>query len=131
VLLIGIYPYLQAIGLECPVWVYPTLEKGEPRSKLSKSRNIKNAVAAFVQRMVLGKAFQSSLLCRRVLFSSGKKSIKFGQISESRHPQIHLLLMPLAVLRNVPQGLEAYIGGGQSDKPKDSWSVFEIYRSST
>ena len=79
-LLIGIYPYLQAIGLECPVWVYPTLEKGDPRAKLSKSRNIKNAVAAFVQRMVLGKAFQSSLLCRRVLFSSGKKSIEFGQI---------------------------------------------------
>ena len=85
-LLIGIYPYLQAIGLECPVWVYPTLEKREPRAKLSKSRNIKNSVAAFVEHMVLGKAFQSSLLCRRVLFSSGKKSIEFGQIQRIQTP---------------------------------------------
>ena len=77
---IGIYPHLQPIGVECAVRVYPTLEKGKPRAKLSKSRNIKNAVAAFVQRMVLGKAFQSSLLCRRVFFSSGNKSIDFGQI---------------------------------------------------
>ena len=50
-----------------------------------------------------------------------------GRYSESSHPQIHLLLMPLAVLRNVPQGLEAYIGGGQSDKIKDSRIVFEFY----
>ena len=85
-LLIGIYPYLQAIGLECPVWVYPTLEKGEPRAKLSKSRNIKNSVAAFVEHMVLGKAFQSSLLCRRAFFSSGKKSIDFGQIQRIQTP---------------------------------------------
>ena len=113
-LLIGIYPYLQAIGLECPVWVYPTLEKGEPRSKLSKSRIIKNAVAAFVEHMALGKALQSSLLCRRVFFSSEKNRSSLGRYSESRHPQIHLLLMPLAVLRNVPQGLEAYIEGGQN-----------------
>ena len=76
--LIGIYPYLQAIGLECPVWVYPTLEKGEPRTKLPKSRNIKNAVAAFVEHMALEKAFQSSLLCGRLFFSSGNKSIDFG-----------------------------------------------------
>jgi uncharacterized protein (DUF2225 family) len=62
VLLIGIYLHLQAIGLECAARLYPILEKEEPRSKLSKSRNIKNAVAAFVEHMVLEKAFQSSLL---------------------------------------------------------------------
>ena len=84
-LLIGIYPRLQAIGLECAARVYPILEKGEPRSKLSKSRK-KNAVAAFVEHMVLRKAFQSSLLCRRVFFSSRKKSIEFGQIQRIQTP---------------------------------------------
>ena len=71
-LLIGIYPHLQAIGLECPLWVYPTPEEGDPRSKLSESRHKKNSVAAFVEHMVLRKPFQSSLLCRRVFFSSEK-----------------------------------------------------------
>jgi hypothetical protein len=63
------------------------------------------------------------------VFFFGKQIDRFwaDTYSESRHPQIHLLLMPLAVLRNMPQGLEAYIGGGgQSDKIKDYWTVFEI-----
>ena len=56
VLLIGVYPYLQAIGFEYPVWVYPTLEKGEPRSKLSKYE-----AAAFVVDIVLDESFWPSL----------------------------------------------------------------------
>ena len=118
-LLIGIYPHLQAIGLEYPLWVYPTPEEGDPRFKLSKSRHKKIAVAAFVEHMALEKAFQSSLLCRRVFFSSGKNRSILGRYSESRHPQIHLLLMPLAVLRKVLQGLEANIKGGQAGNIKD------------
>ena len=77
--------------------------------------------------MALEKAFQSSLLCRRVFFLQETNRSILGRYSESRHPQIHLLLMPLVVLRNVPQGLGTYIGGGQSDKIKDSWTVFESY----
>ena len=56
-LLIGIYPYLQAIGLECPVWVYPTLEKGEPITKLSKARHKKYEAAAFVVGIVPEESF--------------------------------------------------------------------------
>ena len=82
-LLIGIYPHLQAIGLECPLWVYPTPEEGDPRSKLSKSRHKKIAVAAFVEHMALEKTFQSSLLCRRVFFSSEKNRSILGRYSES------------------------------------------------
>ena len=89
-LLIGIYPYLQAIGLECPLWVYPTQEEGDPRSKLSKSRHKKNAVAAFVEHMVLEKAFRSSLFYRRVFFLHEKHRSSLGRYSESRHPKIHL-----------------------------------------
>ena len=81
-LLIGIYPHLQAIGLECPLWVYPTPEEGDPRSKLSESRHKKNAVAAFVEHMALEKTFQSSLLCRRVFFSSEKNRSILGRYSE-------------------------------------------------
>ena len=77
---IGIHPHLQAIGVECAVRVFPTPEEGDPRFKLSKSRHKKIAVAAFVEHMALEKAFQSSLLCRRVFFSSGKKSIEFEQV---------------------------------------------------
>ena len=36
--------------------------------------------------MALEKAFQSSLLCRRVFFSSGNKSIDFGQIQRIQTP---------------------------------------------
>ena len=78
--LIGIHPHLQAIGVECAVRVFPTPEEGDPRPKLPKSRHKKIAVAAFVEHMALEKTFQSSLLCRRVFFFFGKKSIDFGQI---------------------------------------------------
>ena len=90
-----------------------------------------------MQLLPLSNAWSLGKHFNQVYYAEGCFSLRetnrsiLGRYSESRHPQIHLLLMPLAVLRNVPQGLEAYIGGGQSDKTKDSWSVFEIYRSST
>ena len=125
--LIGIHPHLQAIGVECAVRVFPTPEEGDPRFKLPKSRHKKIAVAAFVEHMALEKTFQSSLLCRRVFFSSEKNRSILGRYSESRHPQIHLLLNPLAALRKVLQGLEAYIEGGQNCNISDSRNAFEIY----
>ena len=57
VLLIGIYPHLLAISLDCLVWVYPTLEEGDPRSKMSKPRNTKHTVAVFVVDIVLKNPF--------------------------------------------------------------------------
>jgi hypothetical protein len=80
--LIGIHPHLQAIGVECAVRVFPTPEEGDPRPKLPKSRHKKIAVAAFVEHMALEKTFQSSLLCRRVFFSSEKNRLILGRYSE-------------------------------------------------
>ena len=53
--------HLQAIGVECAVRVYPTLEKGDPRSKLSKARNKKYEAAAFVVDIVHGESLRPSL----------------------------------------------------------------------
>ena len=117
-LLIGIYPHLQAISLECPLWVYPTPEEGDPRSKLSKSRHKKNQLPPLSNTWSLGKHF-NQVYCAEGCFFLHEKKASLGRYSESRHPQIHLLLMPLAVLRKVLQGLEANIKGGQAGNLKD------------
>ena len=77
VLLIGVYPHLQAIGLGRAARAYPTLEKGEPRSKTVQISKHKNSVAAFVKHMVLEKAFQPSLVCGSVFFLFGLKLDRF------------------------------------------------------
>ena len=126
-LLISIYIHLQAIGLECPLWVYPTPEEGDPRSKLSKSRHKKLQLPPLSNTRSLGKHFNQVYCADDCFFLHEKNRSSLGRYSESRHPQIHLLLMPLAVLRKVLQGLEACIEGGQAGNIKDSRIVFESY----
>ena len=118
-LLIGIYPHLQAIGLEYPLWVYPTPEEGDPRSKLSESRHKKIQLPPLSNTWSLGKHFNQVYCAEGCFFLREKNRSILGRYSESRHPQIHLLLNPLVVLRKVLQGLEAYIRGVQTDNIKD------------
>ena len=57
-LLIGIYPHLQAIGLECPLWVYPTPEEGDPRSKLDGAADAARAFSSLLSELTDGRFFE-------------------------------------------------------------------------
>jgi len=71
---------LQAIGLECPVWVYPTLEKGDPRAKLSKARNKKLWSSCVCCRHCPWGILLTKFIMNKVSFLLIKKSIEVSQI---------------------------------------------------
>ena len=114
-LLIGIYPHLQAIGLECPSCGYILLQKKEIQDPNCPNLDTKNfQLPPLSNTWSLGKHFNQVYCAEGCFFLHEKNRSSLGRYSESRHPQIHLLLMPLAVLRKVLQGLEAYIKGEQT-----------------
>ena len=77
VLLIGIYPHLQAIGLECPLWVYPTPEEGDPRSKLSKSRHKKKCSCRLCRTHGPQETISIKFIVQKGIFFFGKKIDRF------------------------------------------------------
>ena len=87
----------------------------------------KNQLPPLSNTWSLGNHFNQVYCAEGYFFLREKNRSILGRYSESRHPQIHLLLNPLAVCRNVLQGLEACIEGGQTGKIKDSRIVFESY----
>jgi hypothetical protein len=89
---IGIYSHLQAVGVEYAVRIYPTLEKGDPRSKLSKARNIKMQLPPLSNTRPLRKHINQVCYVQGWFFLQEKNRSSLGRYSESRHPQIHLLL---------------------------------------
>jgi hypothetical protein len=89
---IGIFLQLQAIGLECAARVYPTLEKGDLKFKLSKSRNIKMQLPPLSNTWSLGKHFNQVYYAEGCFFLREKNRSSLGRSSEFWYPQIHLLL---------------------------------------
>jgi len=77
---IGIYPHLQPIGVECAVRVYPTLEKGDLRSKLPKARNKKLWSICVCFRHCPWGILSTKFIMDTVSFILMKKPIEVSQI---------------------------------------------------